>query len=243
MTLSPSDVEQKTFSTALRGYDLDEVDDFLDEVVATIRELNEQIAEGPPPPPAPVAPPPEPAPSPEPVPAADESAVGRALVAAQETADKIVADAREEAERILELARSEADDLASAKEQQRAATEAEMAELTEHVAGVRSRLAVLATAVANRLDEMDEAIGSEPGELSDLDESETETGVIGGEEVVDESPVVDAGETVESTDNDDTGESEDEGREGSGPGGSEEGDDEEGHSGGAHEDDSSSGWG
>ena len=43
--LKPSDVEQKTFSTALRGYDLDEVDDFLDEVVATIRELNKQLDE------------------------------------------------------------------------------------------------------------------------------------------------------------------------------------------------------
>lgn len=241
MTLSPSDVEQKTFSTALRGYDLDEVDDFLDEVVATIRELNEQIEEGPPPPPAPVAPPPEPTPAPEPVPAADESAVGRALVAAQETADKIVADAREEAERILEQARSEADDLASAKEQQRAETEAEMAELTEHVAGVRSRLAVLATAVANRLDDMDEAIGSEPGELPGLDESETETGVIGGEgeDVVDEGPVVDADE-VESTDHEGSEQSEDEDQEEGGFGGSEKEDDDS--SGGAHEDDSSSGW-
>ncbi|HSM44182.1 MAG TPA: DivIVA domain-containing protein, partial [Acidimicrobiia bacterium] len=43
--LSTADVEQKTFSTALRGYDLDEVDDFLDEIVATIRELSEQLEE------------------------------------------------------------------------------------------------------------------------------------------------------------------------------------------------------
>lgn len=197
MTLTPSDVEQKTFSTALRGYDLDEVDDFLDEVVTTIRELNEQVAEASqapaPAPPAPVETPPEPAPTPEPTPPADESAVGRALIAAQETADKIVSDAREEAERILEQARTEADDLASAKEQQRAATEAEMAELTEHVAGVRSRLAVLATAVANRLDEMDEAIESEPGELSDTDLADTETGIAGGdgEDVIEDGPVGD----------------------------------------------------
>lgn len=197
MTLSPSDVEQKTFSTALRGYDLDEVDDFLDEVVSTIRELNEQI-EHPPavPPPAPVEARPEPVPVPEPTPPADETAVGRALIAAQETADKIVADARDEAERILEQARTEADDLASAKEQQRAETEAEMTELTEHVAGVRSRLAVLATAVANRLDEMDEAIDSEPGELGETDLGETdladtETGIAGGdgEDVVEDGSV------------------------------------------------------
>ncbi|TDI37156.1 MAG: DivIVA domain-containing protein, partial [Acidobacteria bacterium] len=34
MAMTPSDVEQKTFSTVLRGYDLDEVDDFLDDVIA-----------------------------------------------------------------------------------------------------------------------------------------------------------------------------------------------------------------
>ena len=32
MPLTPIDVQQKTFATALRGYDLDEVDDFLDAV-------------------------------------------------------------------------------------------------------------------------------------------------------------------------------------------------------------------
>ena len=43
--LTAADVEQKTFSTALRGYDLDEVDDFLDEVVATLKELGQQLEE------------------------------------------------------------------------------------------------------------------------------------------------------------------------------------------------------
>ncbi len=39
MAITPADIEKKTFSTALRGYDLDEVDDFLDEMVAAVREL------------------------------------------------------------------------------------------------------------------------------------------------------------------------------------------------------------
>ena len=44
MTLTPADVEGKTFGTALRGYDLDEVDDFLDDVVGTLRDLQDQVA-------------------------------------------------------------------------------------------------------------------------------------------------------------------------------------------------------
>lgn len=166
MALSPSDVEQKTFSTALRGYDLDEVDDFLDEVVATIRDLNDQIDSG--------ATAPEAVPkhalAGEPSPPADESAVGRALIAAQEAADRIVAEAREEAERIVAEARSEADTLVSEKERRQAEAEAEMAELAEHVAGVRSKLAVLATTVADRLDEMDVVISSQPGSSTESEE-------------------------------------------------------------------------
>lgn len=155
MTLTPGDVEQKTFSTALRGYDLDEVDDFLDEVVITIKELNEQAASAATAPAAAVES--RAAPS-----GADESAIGRALITAQQKADEIIADARQQAEQIIEDARGEADTMISEKEERKAAAQAEMVELAEHVAGVRSRLAVLATAVADRLDEMDAAIESSP---------------------------------------------------------------------------------
>ena len=44
MPITPADIEKKTFSTALRGYDLDEVDDFLDEMVVAVRELEEELA-------------------------------------------------------------------------------------------------------------------------------------------------------------------------------------------------------
>lgn len=160
MTLSPADVEQKTFSTALRGYDLDEVDDFLDQIVATIQELNDQLAAAQQ---AAATVGVEPASRGE-VP--DESAVGRALVAAQETADQIVADARREAERIVQEADTEAETLESEKEKRRAAAEAEIAELSERVAGVRTQLALLATSVADRLDEMDESLKMPEGDGS-----------------------------------------------------------------------------
>ena len=45
MAITPADIEKKTFSTALRGYDLDEVDDFLDEMVVAVRELEEELVQ------------------------------------------------------------------------------------------------------------------------------------------------------------------------------------------------------
>ncbi|MGH9892832.1 MAG: DivIVA domain-containing protein, partial [bacterium] len=45
MNLTPIDVEQKAFTQALRGYQMDEVDDFLDEVVATLRSYEQRLRE------------------------------------------------------------------------------------------------------------------------------------------------------------------------------------------------------
>lgn len=183
--LTAADVEQKTFSTALRGYDLDEVDDFLDEIVATIRALNEQLEEArtaagesalvapaAAPEPAAIAEPetvmePEPAlevePEPESIVAApvheiDESAIGRALVAAQTAADRLLEDARDEAEKIVGEAKSEADSWSAEREAKRREAEAEILRLTDRVASVRSELSVLAAEVAEKLDEMDSVI-------------------------------------------------------------------------------------
>lgn len=145
MALTPSDIEQKTFSTTLRGYDLNEVDDFLDDVVATLRDLQDQLAiaktaQG------------------RTAPSDEESAVGRALIAAQTTGDEMIADAKEEAEKMIADAREEASNWVSEREAKKAEADAEMIQLADHVANVRAQLAVLATLVADRLDEMDHAI-------------------------------------------------------------------------------------
>lgn len=182
MAITPADIEKKTFSTALRGYDLDEVDDFLDEMVVAVRDLEEQLAaarariaelENDPDAPAPVA-----TLIPVQAPSIDESAVGRALVAAQQAADRLLEDARMEAERkleetqaeadrLLEGARTEADTFARDRDLKKAEIESEMAELNNLVAGVRTRLAMLATAVADKLDEMDAVVaGSQKGDPS-----------------------------------------------------------------------------
>lgn len=192
--LTATDVEQKTFSTALRGYDLDEVDDFLDEVVATIRDLNEKIEEAksaqpaaPVPAPEPMPEPeaeaaPEPAPAEERVsPALDESAVGRALIAAQTAADKLLEEAETEASRILEDAQVQADSWETEKEAKKAQAQAEMATLAERVRAVRSELAVLAEQVSGKLDDMDSVIAS--GGVEDSSESDDETGDDSGDDV------------------------------------------------------------
>jgi cell division initiation protein len=161
MVMTPADVEQKTFSTALRGYDLDEVDDFLDDVISTIRDLQDQIAE------AKAA-----KPSAAPAPVEDESVIGRVLMTAQATADTMIEDARKEADQILADARSEADSWTDERDEKRAAAEEEMADLGRLVGSVRTQLAVLATEVADRLDEMDEAVGGHDTADQDLDDSE-----------------------------------------------------------------------
>jgi DivIVA domain-containing protein len=212
--LTAADVEQKTFSTALRGYDLDEVDDFLDEIVATIRQLNEQLDEArvaaaeapaviaPIPEPEPVAviepePEPEPAavfkPEPEPEPAVaaptpeiDESAIGRALLAAQNAADNLLAEARDQAGKLVEEAKTEADSWTEEREAKRREAEAEISRLATRVASVRSELSVLAGEVSGKLDEMDSVID----DAGDTDTGPVGEGDGGGGDSEDESIVV-----------------------------------------------------
>ncbi|MFZ0626810.1 MAG: DivIVA domain-containing protein [Acidimicrobiia bacterium] len=191
MALTPSDIEKKTFSTALRGYDLDEVDDFLDEMVGSLRDLQEEVAQAK----ARVA---------ElerggatagehaaPAVVADESAVGRALVAAQETADRMLEDAKKEAEDIVSAARSEADNFTMERDAKKAEIDAEMAEMSQQVAGVRTQLASLATAVADRLDEMDSVIAGKAETSSEPDTVPADDDLVVEEEATVESSEID----------------------------------------------------
>jgi cell division initiation protein len=189
MPLKPSDIEQKTFSTALRGYDLNEVDDFLDEIIATIRDLEEQVAaKGSKTAPAAAAPA---------VPAVDESAVGRALIAAQNAADKMIAEAEAEAERIKEEAKGEAENWINERDQKKADAEQQIGELRLRVDNVRREIGVLATVVADGLDEMDTSIRAAEASVaatgSSMDEDESvglsSPDYLGGvEETEDEEP-------------------------------------------------------
>lgn len=174
MTLTPADIEQKTFSTALRGYNLDEVDDFLDEIVRTMRKLHEELDESrATPPPAPVVkpvetpPPPPPPPVPVTPPPIDESAVGKALIAAQETAERIVSDAKEEAQQIVATAQTEADSFEENRQRRREQAEGEISRLDALVERVKAELAELSAAVGVDLSHMS---GSVEQAVAELDE-------------------------------------------------------------------------
>lgn len=179
--LTAAEIEQKTFSTALRGYDLDEVDDFLDEIVATIRELSDQLeaaqaaaAGAPSPPPALVAE--EEVSAVAPSKKVDESAIARALIAAQTAADKMLEDAREAADKIMDGAKGEADTWAAERAVKRAEAINEIAALAARVASVRTELSVLAGEVSGKLDEMDDVIeGVELTQSGDMPGSEADT--------------------------------------------------------------------
>jgi cell division initiation protein len=150
MPLTPIDVQQKTFATALRGYDLDEVDDFLDAVVVALKDYDQRLSD-----------------AQERISTLEaelndkgdaEGAIARALVAAQRSADAIVADAKEQAQRILADADTEANELADTREAERRRLQAEIDDLRGRVSSVRSSVAELAAAIPVTLDEIDEVL-------------------------------------------------------------------------------------
>jgi cell division initiation protein len=150
MPLTPIDVQQKTFATALRGYDLDEVDDFLDSVVVALKDYDQRLSD-----------------AQERISTLEaelndkgdaEGAIARALVAAQRSADAIVADAKEEAQRILSDADSEANELAEARDAERRRLQTEIDDLRSRVSSVRSSVAELTAAIPVTLDEIDDVL-------------------------------------------------------------------------------------
>jgi DivIVA domain-containing protein len=114
--LTPADVRSKQFKIARRGYALEEVDSFLDEVegelARLLRDHNDQQTRAPEPAPAAVPAPPaaEPEPASRPIAQSEgQEAALRTLLLAQRTADEAVAEARAEAEQIVTAARDEAE--------------------------------------------------------------------------------------------------------------------------------------
>ena len=98
MPLTPDDIQEKFFRTALRGYHLEDVDEFLDEVALSLKEYEELLAERdriiaeikrkPP--------------------AADNQESARALSQARAEARRIIDEAQESASQLVAAARNEA---------------------------------------------------------------------------------------------------------------------------------------
>jgi cell division initiation protein len=99
MPLSPEDVERQVFKEKIRGYDMEEVDAFLDRVVERMRELEAERDRAAHEVRASVAGAED---------TDDADLLRRTLVTAQRAADQTLADARSEADRVLSEARFEA---------------------------------------------------------------------------------------------------------------------------------------
>ncbi len=164
MVLTPSDVQQKTFGPELRGYNMDEVDDFLDEIVATLTEYERRLAaasdkarrsgaQGVPPTGADA-----PAGTPTVPGVKDESIISRTLVTAQQTADSLLEKAQVEADSLLARASADADDLKAGALAERERTIGEIERIRSSVGDLRTRLSGLTRSVDEDLLAMEKAI-------------------------------------------------------------------------------------
>jgi cell division initiation protein len=158
MNLTPIDVEQKAFTQALRGYQMDEVDDFLDEVVATLRQSEQRLRE-----------------AQERIQAleaevanrgTDESAISRAFLAAQRSADALISEAETQAEKIRADARAEAERLMGQRDRERASLQGEIDGMRAAVVALKAKLAELASSVGEGIEEMMESLDGASTEVA-----------------------------------------------------------------------------
>ncbi|MGA7269882.1 MAG: DivIVA domain-containing protein [Acidimicrobiia bacterium] len=149
MPLTPIDIQQKTFGPELRGYNMDEVDDFLDEVVVALKDYDQRLRD-----------------AEDRIRALetelstrgeDESAISRALVAAQKQADNLLADAKADAEKIRGDAQGEADQLRADRDAERMSLTQDIARMRATVADLKRRVVELARSAEADLDAMDES--------------------------------------------------------------------------------------
>ncbi len=162
MALSATDIEQKTFRVALRGYAEEEVDAFLDEVISTVRSLEQQLQE-----------------SHSRVANLEsrttdsrdtEDRLTRTLILAQKTADEVVREARFEAQQILSQARLDASDLESEQVSKKEKLGSEVQSLQNAVAELRAHVKGLTDRLLEQVDETESVMsGVVPTEPEDVE--------------------------------------------------------------------------
>ncbi|MGH8959560.1 MAG: DivIVA domain-containing protein [Acidimicrobiia bacterium] len=170
MNLTPIDVEQKAFTQALRGYQMDEVDDFLDEVVSTLRSYEQRLRE-----------------AQDKIRALEsdsnsrggnESEISRAILTAQRSADRLLAEARAEAENLRGEAEAETAAALKKRDDEKNRLQGEVSGMQDLVGSLRAKLSGLAAAVRSEVDEMEDSLsqtastlgGSETPDDDDVDE-------------------------------------------------------------------------
>ncbi|HJQ94660.1 MAG TPA: DivIVA domain-containing protein [Acidimicrobiia bacterium] len=160
MNLTPIDVEQKAFTQALRGYQMDEVDDFLDEVVATLRSYEQRLRE-----------------AQDKIRAlesdtssrgGDESEISRAIITAQRSADRLLTEAKAEAEAIRGQAEADTAAAIRRRDEEKDRLQGEVSGMRDLVGSLRAKLSELATAVTSEIDQMEDNLSQT---VSTLDSS------------------------------------------------------------------------
>jgi DivIVA domain-containing protein len=133
MALSPQDVHDKQFKLVRNstGYDMDEVDSFLDEVEAEVARLTDELA---------IAREQLAAAAPVPEAAGTSAAAARILEMAQRTADEYVAEARRTADAMVTDAEKAARKSVKRLEAQRIDLEARVSALRTFESEIRARL-------------------------------------------------------------------------------------------------------
>lgn len=166
MPLTPTDVANKQFRIAFRGYSLDEVDAFLDEVETELtRLLRENAAARDRP--AGESPLPAVAAAPAAAPVAPlagmegQEAALRTLLLAQRTADEAIAEARAEAAQIVTAAREEAGTtLASARQEAETTLSSARAEADKTLTSARSQAEQTLSAAQRKAASIDQDVAA-----------------------------------------------------------------------------------
>lgn len=144
MPLSPLDIHNKEFGRAFRGYDEDEVDDFLERVIqdyeALIRQnkeleermehMNERLQHF----------------------SNIEESLSKAIIVAQETSEEVKSNARKEAQLILKEAEKNADRIVSEALNKSRKIALEVEEVQRHAAIFRARFRSLIQAQLEMLE-------------------------------------------------------------------------------------------
>ena len=182
MNLTPIDVEQKAFTQALRGYQMDEVDDFLDEVVATLRSYEQRLRE-----------------AQDKIRAlesdtssrgGDESEISRAIITAQRSADRLLTEAKAEAEAIRGQAEADTAAALRRRDEEKNRLQGEVSGMRDLVGSLRAKLSELATAVTSEIDQMEDNLSQTVSTLDSSGGNDSDT-----TEIEDAKLVTAAGDT------------------------------------------------
>lgn len=207
MDLTPNDVEQKAFTQALRGYQMDEVDDFLDEIVTTLRSYDQRLRD-----------------AQDKIRAletdalsrgGDETTISRAILVAQRSADALLAEARVEADRIKHSAKVETENLSAERDMERSRLQTEIDGMRERVSGLRETLTTLASAIGGQVGDMEAEIADAADHLrpmvsaeADLVDNRGSDPLLNGEN--DPTPMFEVADVDSSDDTGDSDEHDDE---------------------------------